>query len=438
MNLIKLAISNSVSGFKQLSAIQKAGLFLPLVPFPILFPIFYARLSEFFIHARASPLRAISETALTLSSFGSLYAEAFGFKPLEVLWRHLSWKIHVPLRMILGGLSWYSLRRGVSPAHRTLNKLDGKLVLLTGATSGVGRSLADKLAIQGANLALLVRDAARGAKLADELRSLNPLIQVHVILVDLDNLRDVGKLDITKTNEIFSRGIDILVLNAGVIPPTPATFGPSGLEASITSMHFSHTLITKMCWHLLNKQARVVITSSIAHTGCSSVDTIFDSITIQEKDAPINATMAWSVRYSRAKFANALFARQLGRLADSDPRGIVVTAHHPGAVATNIWNGMSFHRIAMMMVNGIFAAVMRNNEEGAATLIDAAAGVEPLHNQENVPNGSYYISSSAWQGGFRFNALLRDADAGRMLWNRTDALISEYGPSTASWTYKNE
>jgi protochlorophyllide reductase len=420
-----------------LSRLQIAGISAAAVIGVTTFPIMFARFMEYSIRLRAAPLRTVLETLTLIGSLASLYAESLGFKPLASVARRVPWQLHIPARILLGALSYVSLHRGVSPPPQALKDMTGKLVLLTGVTHGVGRVVAQQLARQGANLVIVARNRELSQQLAEELRQINDKIQFHVLIADLEELEEVSALDISKQNPIFAKGIDGLVLNAGGVPTTPATFGKCGYETSLTSMHLSHALLTKMCWNLLNKEARVVITSSIAHDACPTIDRVFEAITPDQKDAPLNTSIDWAYRYGRAKFANALFARQLGRLADSssDGRGILVSSHHPGAVATNLWSKMAIPKWLMSAVNAFFKMTMRSNEEGAVTLIDAVAGVAPLHGQQDAPNGSYYVSSSVWERGFRFNPLLHDVEAAREMWNRTEALLEPFGPKNASWTY---
>lgn len=435
MQYINSTISTSLARLPHLSWLQIAGIASAAVVGIAVSPIWHARTLEWLITLRSSPIRTLVETTALIGSTTSLYIEALGFFPLKALMRDVSWKVHIPARLLVAAISYLSLRRRVNPPPGVLRDMSGKLVVVTGATRGIGRNLVERLAIQGANLVILGRNESLLGELKSHLATLNAEIQVETMVVALEELGAVGKLDISLSNPIFSKGIDALVLNAGSLPEVPAKFGECGYEASITSMHFSHALLAKMCWNLMKDKSRIVITSSMAHTVCDSVDTIFESITSDKAEVLLNVNPDWSVRYGRAKFANALFARQLGRLADEDSRGILVSSHHPGAVYSNIWNGFQLPSSALAILNRYFWATMRTSEEGAATLIDAVAGEEPLYGQNTAPNGSYYISSSVWRGGFQYNKLLNDPNLGRELWNRTDSLIEPFCPKSASWTF---
>lgn len=420
-----------------LSRWQIAGLVGSLTASLVLSPLPYARFAEYLVHFRTSPLRAASSLAVALASFGTIGLEVLGLSPLKALLPTLSAKSRIGILAPFAALSAFSLSRGMSPKHKTLVDMTGKTALITGGTSGIGLVVARQLAVQGANIALVVRDEAKGDSLRNELIRINPRILVHVLVAQQTDLRAVGTLPIDKSLQIFENGIDVLILNAGTFPSGSATFGASEMETGITSMHFSHALITKMCWNLLNANAKVVITSSIAHDKCPSVDTVFEGIHQHSPEASTSkVNSSGYARYARAKFANALFARQLGRIANNDARGIVVSAHHPGAVATKLWNGDGDPGVAVIAINWFICKLMRSAEHGAATLVDAAMGSEPLVGQETAPNGSYYISSTLVDHGFRFNPLLHSSRAAESLWDRTDAIIASYAPPAASWTFK--
>lgn len=397
----------------------------------VLAPLVISRASEYLVHFRSSPLRAVTEIGVSAVVFGTLFTEALGINAWSALFPGLTSYQRLAIATPLAALSAFSLSRGMSPSHGPVKRMDGKVALLTGATNGIGLELARELATQGANLVLVARNATRAEEVAQELRAINSKIEVSVLVADQADLAAVSRLNISRNAPAFSHGIDLLVLNAGAFPENVATFNSDGYEESLASMHLSHTIIAKMSWNLLNKDARVVVSSSISQDICPSVDTVFEGLKDQSGTLAINKN--GYARYGRAKFANALFARQLGRIADKDSRKITVVSFHPGAVATNIWCSPTAPRLLTLLVNGICAALMRSIKKGTATLIDASIGVHPMKGQETAPNGSYYISSTLVDHGYRFNPLLHSAPAAHQFWELTEQTIAPFCPSSASW-----
>lgn len=423
------ALLSSLRGFAGWKIAGLVGTFtLPILLSPLVIP----RFAEFLVHFKRSPLRAIAGVGISAVAISTLTAEAHGFNLWRSIVPQLTSRQRLAIATPIGALAALSLSRGMSPSHGPVNNMVGKLAVITGGTNGIGLELSRKLAEEGANLVLIVRNAARAQQVVTELKAINASIQVTILVADQDDLPAVAALNITREAEPFKKGIDLLVLNAGAFPENKATFTSSGYEQSITSMHFSHALITKMCWNLLNKDARIVISSSVAQSACPSLETVFDGIADGSDMLPINKN--GYARYSRAKFANALYARELGRIADSDSRRIKVVSYHPGAVATNIWCSDKAPRALTMLVNGICALVMRSPVKGAATLIDASMGSQPLEGQDKAPNGSYYISSTLVDQGFRFNPLLHSTRAAQDFWKLTEDIIAPYVPAHATWT----
>jgi NAD(P)-dependent dehydrogenase (short-subunit alcohol dehydrogenase family) len=410
-------------------------------------PFVILRVGEFHAYTQHSPLRALSEFFGSTTLIGSAIAHAFGATCPKLLTRavqkYIPAKIvgalpvlptpaSIGLRVALGAVLLYSLRQGMDPKVQTLANLEGKTALVTGGTSGIGFETAKALGRQGAHVILIVRNKAKGDHHASLIRSASGgKAKVTVLQADQEDLKAVASLQ-ADIASAAPNGIDILLLNAGLAPNNPLVKSVSGYESTFTVMHLSHFLLTKMLWKSLNREARVVITSSVGHAGCSSMQELMGAITNVEDGSTVSKYVQKA--YTRSKLANALFSRELGRMADMDNRRIRVTAHHPGAVATNIWTGALHETSLLARVFYFFANIfMRNNEEGAATLIDASAGVKALHGQVGAPNGSYYCSSRLVDSGLCFNPLLNSQEAATELWKKTEEFIAPFSPSGASW-----
>ena len=145
-----------------------------------------------------------------------------------------------------------------------MTTMSGKTCLVTGATSGIGRETAVRLAMLGATVIIVARTAARGEAAGDEIRRRVPLARVETLTADLSSLAQVRRL----AEEVLARydRLDVLVNNAGVIS-TRRQLTADGLETTFATNHLGPFLLTNLLRGLLERSApaRVVTVSSAAH-----------------------------------------------------------------------------------------------------------------------------------------------------------------------------
>jgi NAD(P)-dependent dehydrogenase (short-subunit alcohol dehydrogenase family) len=197
-----------------------------------------------------------------------------------------------------------------------------KVVVITGATSGIGRIAAEKLARQGARIVMVARDRARAEEVLARLRELGPGPAHRVYYADVSLISDVKKVgaEIAATEP----RIDVLLNNAG------SMFGRrlltrEGLERTFALNHMSYFVLTdRLRANLVAAApARIVNTASNAHLRAT-----LDFADLQTKGGYF-PTLA----YARSKLCNVLFTRELARrLAGT---GVTANCLHPGFVATN-------------------------------------------------------------------------------------------------------
>lgn len=233
---------------------------------------------------------------------------------------------------------------------------EGKRVLITGATGGIGLAAAEKLAALGAELAIVARseDRARDAVARIE-ASAKEGARVDVLQADLSSQASVRRL----AQEALDRypRIDVLVLNAGAIYET-RQMTDDGFELTWAVNHLAPFLLTTLLLERLRQSApaRIVTTTSDAHKGARIP---FDDFA-GERGYPRRGF----TRYGQTKLANILFTTELARRLE----GSAVTANcfHPGLVAT----GFNRNNGALMRIAMVFARPFsRSPEKGAETLV---------------------------------------------------------------------
>ncbi|TMK97080.1 MAG: SDR family NAD(P)-dependent oxidoreductase [Actinobacteria bacterium] len=207
-------------------------------------------------------------------------------------------------------------------------RISGERVVVTGATSGIGRAIARDLARRGARLTLLARDEARAAAIAAELAAVpgsagTPDL-VSCDLADLGSVRHAAR-------ELHGRydAIDVLINNAGMRSFSPGTT-VDGFELMMGTNHLGPFLLTNLLLDSLtaSQRARVVTTASEAHRLGGRVD-------LAHLAEPVFSGPAGAERrYGQSKLMNILFTQELAlRLAETT---VTANCFCPGAVATGL------------------------------------------------------------------------------------------------------
>jgi NAD(P)-dependent dehydrogenase (short-subunit alcohol dehydrogenase family) len=238
--------------------------------------------------------------------------------------------------------------------------MEGKVVLITGGTSGIGRAAATALAAMGAEVVVTGRSKERGEAAVEEIRGTSGSKGVSLVLADLAVQAEVRELA-QEFRERHDR-LDVLVSNAGLIQ-SRRTETPDGLELTLAVNHLAPFLLTNLLLDLLKKSApsRVITVSSEARRGASIN---FDDLQSERR------YRAFQV-YGMTKLANILFTYELAERLKGT--GVVANCLHPGAVNTNF--GSSNRSFGTLLFRA-FKPFMRTPEEGADTVVYLASSSE--------------------------------------------------------------
>jgi NAD(P)-dependent dehydrogenase (short-subunit alcohol dehydrogenase family) len=206
--------------------------------------------------------------------------------------------------------------------------LDGKVVVVTGANSGIGKETAVALAAMGATTVLACRNTERAEQAAAEVRERAASDAVHVLALDLADLASVQAAASTIADE-YGR-LDVLVNNAGGIWTARQTTA-QGFEQTFGVNHLGHFYLTLLVLDLLVASApsRIVNVSSAAHRLAVRGMRWHD---LQHE----RRYSAFEV-YGESKLANVLFTRGLAHRLD--PAEVTANAVHPGPVRSEFGMG---------------------------------------------------------------------------------------------------
>ena len=263
-------------------------------------------------------------------------------------------------RTVIGGYTnvGYRVRsRGWNASE--LGSLVGRVVMVTGATSGLGLAAAEGFARVGATVWLVVRSKARGEQARALVLERSDNHDVHVGLCDLSELRSVRRFAERFTAQV--ERLDVLVNNAGVLPAR-RTMSPNGIELTFATNVLGPFLLTNLLLPLLERSApaRIInVSSGGMYTQRIRVDDL------QSERGEFDGATA----YARTKRAQVILTEMCARRLEG--RGVVVHAMHPG------WADTPGVESSLPRFYRLTRPLLRTPEQGADTIVWLGAADEP-------------------------------------------------------------
>ena len=283
----------------------------------------------------------------------------------------------------------------------------GRTVLVTGATSGIGKATAIGLAAMGAHLAVVGRDRRRTEATAREVRAVGDG-QVAIFVADLSEQSQVRRLAEEVRGQLAS--IDVLVNNAGGCWDTRHVTA-DGLERTFAVNHLAPFLLTQLLLDRLkqSRAARVVTVSSNAHR-LGRVD--FDDLQGERAYSGARA-------YNQSKLANLLFTYELARRLA--PTAVTANALHPGMVNTSFGAEDPGHLQRLLVP--FIRPFMTTPTRGAGTSIHLASAPEVEQS-----SGRYFANCRPATS----SPASQDRAVAARLWQVSDDLVGPAAPDPAS------
>ena len=280
------------------------------------------------------------------------------------------------------------------------NNMQGKTVLVSGATNGIGKVTAHELAKMGAQVVIIGRNRARTEEAMREIQTASGNQQVHSLIADLSLMSEVRRVA-DEFKQQFAR-LDVLVNNAGgVFAQRQET--REGNEMTLALNHLNYFLLTHLLLERLKASApaRIVNVSSGAHVG--------GPLRLDDLQSKQLYGRGGFGAYSQSKLMNVMFTYELARRLEGS--GVTANALHPGLVATG------FGKNNGGMMGFIVGVVMRfglSPDDGAKTSIYLASSPEV----EGV-TGKYFDKCKS----VRSSEPSYDEAAQRQLWAQSEQLV---------------
>ncbi|CAD6924527.1 unnamed protein product [Tilletia controversa] len=307
--------------------------------------------------------------------------------------------------------------------------LTGKIVLITGANSGIGEASARMLVLAGASRVYL---ACRSETRVGGARKDPGVVDVEEVMGRLEYLPlDLSSLEsVKKAAETFTKKetrLDILLNNAGVMS-LPYTKTKDGLEMQIGTNVVGHYLLTMLLMPTLaatarlpeyadtGKTVRVVQVSSMGHTVLtkSRIDGGWKDLEAVNRQFAPEVLATW-FRYGKSKTGNILLANRVKALAEQNQLAISSASLHPGVIRSNLLAGLSlsYGSLITSIIDFVAYPFQLSVEQGALTQLYACAS--PAFDEEKqsgaflVPYGK--IGRAAWYARDEGGEAGRDLDA---------------------------
>ena len=280
--------------------------------------------------------------------------------------------------------------------------IEGKTVLITGASSGIGRAAAAQLKDMGANVVLIGRNPERTKAAAEELGA-------PYFLADFAKLDEVRRLA-AQLREACPK-IDVLLNNAGGIFGKQREITVDGFERTFQVCYLSAFLLTGLLFdRLIESKATVVNTSSVAAQIMSRLDV--DDLNLAKRYDPYRA-------YGNAKLEMTLFAKEFQRRYGRT--GVSMASFHPGVVTTNFTSESdgplrALYKTALRADGLRRLAGMLTPEEGADTAVWLASTQPGVDWQP----GNYFVKRRI----AKTHRLAYDPAVARSLWTQSEKLVA--------------
>jgi len=266
----------------------------------------------------------------------------------------------------------------------------GKVCLITGANSGIGKATALELARMGAHVVMVCRNRLKGTVAQTQIMANTKSNTVDLMIADISSLEQVRRLA-EQFKHRFDR-LDVLINNAGV-SLYKRQESADGIEMTFATNYLGHFLLTNLLLNTLKASApaRIINVSSFVHKWTNKID--FEDLQRKKKFSAVQP-------YAESKLAILMFTYELARRLKGT--GVTVNALNPGIVRTNFANDvtgpLNIVRWFMLNVLGI------SPQQGARTSIYLASSpeVETLTGRyffKRKPSTSskYSYDQQAWQ-----------------------------------------
>lgn len=248
----------------------------------------------------------------------------------------------------------------------------GKIIIITGANSGLGFEASRVLSAKGAHIVMAVRNLQKGKEAVEKIKKENASAKLELMQLDLADFNSIRKF----SEEFYAKHtqLHVLINNAGVMEPIKRELTKQNFEVQFGANHLGHFLLTGLLFDILKKtpNSRIATQSSGVHKIESyKADIHFDDLNWEKGYFKNQA-------YSQSKLANLLFTYELDRKLKAHNISMIATAAHPGYTKTNLQKNLGF--FVSVIMNNLMA---QNVKMGTLPILRAAT-------EDNLKGSEYF------------------------------------------------
>ena len=246
--------------------------------------------------------------------------------------------------------------------------MSGKLIIITGASSGLGKFTALELVSKGAKVIFACRNETKTIKIFDEIPEENKHLAIFE-QVDLSSFQSV--INFTERIKNNYEKIDILINNAGNAPDD-FRITEDGFESCIEGNFLGHVVLTYLLIEHMNINGRIINLSSIAHNYCffdiDKIEKIYDNDYIVNHF--FKNIIQMNFLYHTTKLMTIFFTHQLSNYFEKENIQIKTVCLHPGVVNTEFmrfYQRYLWSKIVFTIIYPIFVLCTKTTKEGSQT-----------------------------------------------------------------------
>eukprot|EP00961_Rhodomonas_salina_P286244 3867660-Rhodomonas_salina.1 len=298
----------------------------------------------------------------------------------------------------------------------------GKIVAITGCTSGTGQIAARTIAKKGGEIIMLNRPSERADKALKQLMEEVPGVKACLIPCDNGDLASV-KEAAKQIREKYPDGIDVLCNNAGVMAMQDIAT-KDGFDVQSQTNHLAHYLLTKELFPLLEKRAEAVGEARVINHSSSARDTPGTPLTrkyFEKNGGNLGGDGERWERYHQTKLANMVFTFAMHDRCAKKGSKVKALVAHPGLASTNLQVTTNKDGGMPSLGAKILMMLSQSAEDGTCGILQCIAG-------PNVQSGEFYGVNGIFYGPavlVKPSKRCTSEEAKDMLWEVSDAAIGE-------------